>query len=79
MPAGDAASAAGYPVVPESGSDNARVRYGAREINVTRDLIAALKNIIPVSKAGFRTSSGISTGTANPSGGVDGDIYFKII
>lgn len=79
MAAGDAASAAGYPVVPESGSDNARVRYGAREINTTRDLIAALKNLIPVSKAGFRTASGISTGTANPSGGVDGDIYFKII
>lgn len=79
MAVGDAAAAAGYPTVPDTGGDEARVRWGAREINRTRDFIAALKNLIPTSKSGFRTAAGISSGTANPSGGVDGDIYFKIV
>jgi hypothetical protein len=75
---GDAAAAAGYPLVPDTGEEG-RVRWGAREINRTRDIIAAVKALIPVGKSGFRTSSGISSGTGNPSGGADGDIYFKII
>lgn len=79
MAVGDQAAAAGYGVVPESGSDEARVRWGAREINRTRDYIAALKGLLPVGKAGYRAATGISSGTANPTGGVDGDIYFKIV
>lgn len=79
MAVGDAAVAAGMDVVPDSGSDAARVRHGAKEINKTRDYIAATRQTIPANKPGFRTASGISMGTANPTGGVDGDIYFKIV
>lgn len=79
MAIGDQAAAAGFSTVPETGSDEARVRWGAREINRTRDYVAQVKAMIPVGKAAFRTASGISSGTANPTGGVDGDIYFKIV
>ncbi|QAY17144.1 hypothetical protein SEA_MADAMATO_26 [Streptomyces phage Madamato] len=78
MAEGDQAQAAGYPVVPETGEEG-RVRWGAREINRTRDFIAQVKALIPTGKAGYRTAGGISSGTADPTGGNDGDIYFKII
>ena len=78
MAVGDTALAAGYIIVPNEGEDG-KVRYGAREINRTRDYIAELKLIVPTTKAGFRTSSGVSSGTAAPSGGADGDIYFQIV
>lgn len=78
MAVGDDATAGGYPIVPDTGEEG-RVRWGGREINRTRDFIALVKKLIPTGKPGFRTSSGISSGTANPSGGADGDIYFKII
>lgn len=78
MAVGDAARDAGYPLVPETGEDG-RVRWGAREINRARDFIAQVKALIPTGKAGYRSAAGISSGTANPSGGADGDIYFKII
>lgn len=78
MPVGDNASAAGFPLVPDTGEEG-RVRWGARELNRTRDFIAQVKSMIPVGKAGFRTASGISSGTAEPTGGNDGDIYFKIV
>lgn len=78
MGVGDDAAAAGYPLVPDSGEE-ARVRWGGREINRARDFIAQLKAIVPTGKSGYRTASGISSGTSDPSGGNDGDIYFKII
>jgi len=80
MAAGDQAAAAGYLVVPETGEEG-RVRWGAREINRTRDYIAALKALIPTGKSGYRTAAGITSGTADPAvaSGADGDIYFKII
>lgn len=78
MAVGDAAQDAGYPLVPDTGEEG-RVRWGAREINRTRDFIAQVKALIPVGKPAYRSASGISSGTANPSGGNDGDIYFKII
>ena len=78
MAAGDDAQAAGYPTVPDTGEEG-RVRYGAREINRTRDFIANLKALIPVGRSGYRTAAGISSGTADPTGGNDGDIYFKIV
>lgn len=78
MAIGDQAAAAGYPLVPDSGEEG-KVKWGAREFNRTRDFIALLKSLIPSSKANFRTSAGISSGTAEPTGGVDGDIYFKIL
>lgn len=79
MAIGDDASAAGYPLVPDSGSDEARVRWGAKEINRTRDFIAQVLATIPVGKSAYRVSSGISSGTGVPAGGVDGDVYFKIV
>ena len=78
MAVGDQAQAAGYPVVPDTGEEG-RVRWGGREINRTRDFIAAVKALVPGSKAAYRTASGISSGTAQPTGGNDGDVYFKII
>lgn len=78
MAAGDVAQAAGYPIVPDTGEEG-RVRWGAREINYTRDLIAQVRALIPVGKPGFRTAAGIRSGTAAPTGGSDGDIYLKII
>lgn len=78
MAVGDQASAAGYPTVPDTGEEG-RVRWGGREINRTRDFIAVVKALIPGSKPAYRTAAGISSGTGDPSGGSDGDIYFKII
>lgn len=78
MAVGDQAAAAGYPLVPDTGEDG-RVRWGAREINRCRDFVAQVKALIPTGKAGYRSAAGISSGTANPSGGSDGDIYLKII
>lgn len=65
MAVGDLASAAGYPLVPSVGEEGL-VKWGAREINRTRDYIADVKDRI-------------SYGTANPSGGSEGDIYFKVV
>lgn len=78
MAIGDAATAKGYPLVPDVGTEGL-VKWGAREINRTRDIAAGVKDAIPASKSAFRTASGISSGTVNPSGGSDGDIYFKIL
>lgn len=78
MAIGDEAQAAGYPLVPDNGEEG-RVRWGAREINRARDFIAQVKALVPISKAAYRTASGISSGTADPTGGIDGDIYFKIV
>jgi hypothetical protein len=78
MAVGDQAAAAGYPLVPDTGEEG-RVRWGGREINRTRDLIAAVRSLIPGGKAAYRTAAGISSGTTDPTGGSDGDIYFKII
>lgn len=78
MAEGDLAAASGYQTVPETGEEG-RVRWGAREINRTRDYIAALKALIPTSKSGYRDKAGITSGTTDPTGGNDGDIYFKIL
>jgi hypothetical protein len=78
MAIGDDATLAGLPLVPDNGTEG-KVRYGAREINRTRDHVAQTRASIPVGKAANRTAAGISSGTADPAGGSDGDIYFKII
>lgn len=78
MAVGDEAQAAGYGIVPDTGEEG-RVRWGSREINRTRDFIAQVKALIPIGKANNRSAAGITSGTANPTGGNDGDIYFKII
>lgn len=78
MAVGDLAEEAGYAIVPDTGEEG-RVAYGAREINRTRDYVAGVKAQVPTSKGGYRTAAGISSGTALPSGGNDGDIYFQVI
>lgn len=80
MAIGDDALAAGFPLVPNTG-ENGRVRYGAREINRTRDLIAQTLALIPNSKSEFRNGAGITSGTTTPNNanGEDGDIYFKVL
>lgn len=80
MAIGDDATAAGYPLVPNTGS-GAEVKYGGREINRTRDFVAQVKALIPTSKALYRAASGISSGTTTPldASGSDGDVYFKTL
>jgi hypothetical protein len=78
MAIGADATKAGYPLVPDTGEEG-KVKWGAREINRTRDLIALVKKLIPVGRPAWRVAGGITSGTVNPSGGADGDIYFKII
>lgn len=80
MAIGDDAQAAGYPLVPNTGEEG-RVRWGAREINRTRDFVAQVRNLIPGSKAAYRAASGITSGTADPNNasGSDGDVYLKIM
>ncbi len=78
MAIGDAAAAAGYPLVPDSGEEG-KVKWGSREFNRSRDFIAGLKALIPFTKEAYRTAGGITSGTAEPTGGTDGDIYFKIL
>lgn len=78
MAIGDDATAAGYPLVPDTGEEG-KVKYGGREFNRTRDFIAQVRNLIPLGKSNYRAAAGITSGTADPSGGNDGDIYFKII
>lgn len=78
MAIGDMAQSAGFPVVPDTGEEG-KVKWGAREINRTRDQVAYVLSLVPASKASFQTAAGISSGTAEPTGGTDGDIYFKIL
>lgn len=80
MAIGDDALEAGYTLVPNTG-ENGRVRFGAREINRTRDYIAQVRKSLPTTKSQYRTNAGISSGTANPnnSNGANGDIYLKIL
>lgn len=75
MAIGDLAAAAGLPLVAQTD----KVKDGAQEINRTRDEVAIALSQIPQSKSSARTAAGISSGTADPVGGVDGDIYFKIL
>lgn len=78
MAVGDDAQAAGFALVPDTGEEG-RVRWGAREINRTRDYIAQIKALIPVGKAGYRAAGGFTAGTTDPTGGDDGDWYAKVV
>lgn len=92
MAVGDDATAAGYPLVPNTGASGL-VKDGYTEINRTRDFVAQVKALIvavlPITAGGTgattaaaaKANLGIRYGTANPSdavgGNVDGNIYFK--
>ncbi len=76
MAIGDDAVAAGFAILD---GDTDLIIDGDEEMNRTRDYIAQTKALIPVGKSGYRTAAGITSGTADPAGGSDGDIYFKII
>lgn len=78
MAIGDEAAAAGFPLVPDTGEEG-RVRWGGRELNRTRDFIAQVRALVPGGRTAYRTAAGITSGTGDPAGGVDGDIYFKIL
>jgi len=78
MAEGDAAQAAGYAVVPDTG-EAGRVRWGGREINRTRDYIAQVLGLIPTNQQGYRDKAGITSGTTTPTGGANGDIYFQVL
>ena len=91
MAIGDDAAAAGYPIVPNTGEEG-KVRYGAREINRTRDFIAQVKNLVlavwPVTRGGTggttkataRTNLGFTSGSTVPANSVgdNGDLFFRI-
>lgn len=76
MAIGDDAQAAGFALV--NGATDL-VKDGDTELNRTRDYIAQVLALIPGSKTAFRTAAGITSGTGDPTGGDNGDIYFKII
>jgi len=80
MAVGDDAKEAGWPLVPDTGEEG-RVRWGAREINRTRDFAAQIKSLIPVGKAGYRAAGGFTSGTTVPANtvGNDGDWFGKTI
>lgn len=78
MAVGDAAEAYGYPLVPDTG-ESGRVRWGGLEINRTRDMIAQVAVNVPSGPVFARVAAGITSGSADPSGGANGDIYFQII
>lgn len=78
MAIGDDGEAAGYGKVPDTGEDG-KVKWGAREINRTRDFLAQLKALVPGNKAAARSAAGISVGGPVPANtvGNDGDIHFR--
>lgn len=78
MAVGDDALTAGYPLVPNTG-DLGKVKLGAQEINRTRDIAAGVNARIPIGHPGFQAAAGITYGTVDPAGGINGDIYFKIL
>lgn len=81
MAVGDEAQSEGLPLVPDTGEEG-RVRWGAREINRTRDFIATVKKLIPVGILANQAASGITAGTADPvdaDGEPNGKIYLKVL
>lgn len=74
MAIGDTAKKQGYALVPGSGEEG-RVHWGSREINRTRDYIAAVLKSIPTTAASWRSHAGF-TSLGYPTVEQDGDITF---
>lgn len=68
MAIGEDATAAGYPLVPNTG-DPGKVKLGAQEINRTRDFIAQVQALIPVGISAYQAASGIHMGSTPPGTG----------
>lgn len=79
MAVGDEAISVNYPIVPGTGEEG-KVKWGAREINRTRDFIAQVKKTIPKNLNDYRSVLKINYGPGipGPSDGVDGEIWFKV-
>lgn len=69
MAVGDSAASVGYPLVPDTG-ENGKVKYGAREINATRDLVADLKKSVPAK---------VTVSTTAPASPAVGDVWIKAV
>lgn len=80
MAVGDDAKSVNYALVPDTGEDG-KVKWGAREINRTRDFVAQVKKSMPVGIAGYQAAAGILTGTVDPAStlGANGNIYLRIL
>lgn len=80
MALGDDAKAAGYPLVPGSGEEG-RIKYGAREINRTRDFIAQVLALVPKNRDDLRGKAQMTIvySDPGPQDGVDGEIVFRVI
>lgn len=80
MAIGDDAVNAGMPLVPDTG-EAGRIRWGAQEINRTRDFIAQTREWVGTTKTRRQRHLGIYRGTGPPwnhSEAVnEGDLYFR--
>lgn len=81
MAIGDDAMEVGWDLVPESG-EAGRVRWGAREINRTRDMAAEVYHMVPNSKTNFQKAAGIRVSDFHPSNFPDfdshGNLCFRV-
>lgn len=80
MALGDDAKAAGYSLVPGSGEEG-KMKYGAREINRTRDYIAQVLKLVPKNREDLRVKAQMTVvfGDPLPTDGAEGEIVFRVI
>jgi len=80
MALGDDAKAAGYSLVPGSGEEG-KMKYGAREINRTRDYIAQVLKLVPTNRDNFRAGAKINVvySDPGPNDGTEGEIVFRVL
>lgn len=76
MAVGDAATQAGYPLVPETGEEG-RLHWGAREINRCRDYAAAVLKMVPSGANKWRSAMGFWAQNQSPQNPENGEIMFR--
>lgn len=69
MAVGDSAASVGFPLVPDTGEDG-KVKYGSREINRTRDMVADHKKALPAR---------ITVSPTAPATPAVGDVWIKVV